>query len=68
MYTIENRRLIEYTVSQKTTNETLEGVDVKFYITNKGVFKPVNTKELHGDYFTDKEQAETTLAIVNKYA
>ena len=68
IYSIEARKVVEYTVTQKVTTETLDGIDTKFYVTNKGAFRPVSTKELFGEYFTDKKEADNVLALVNKYA
>ena len=69
IYSIEDRKVVTYTVTQKTITETVKGKDVEYFVENAGVFKAVAKRKLEGmRTFTDKKEAESIVALINEFA
>lgn len=69
IYSIEDRKVITYTVTQKTVTETVKGKTTEFFVENAGVFKTVTRKKLEGmRTFVDKHEADSIVALINEFA
>ena len=69
LYTIENRKVITYTITQKVTTETVKGKNTEYFVENAGAFKAVERKRLEGmRTFIDKKEAESIVALINEFA
>jgi hypothetical protein len=69
VYSIEDRKVVTYTVTQKVTTETIQGTKTEYFVENSGVFKTVSKKKLEGmRTFTDKHEADSIVALINEFA
>lgn len=69
IFTIKNRKIVEYKVTQVVTTLTAKGEDVEIFVQNNGVnldVKKMSIKDLK-DYFMSKEEANMVLDIIKKY-
>lgn len=68
LFTIQNKKIVEYIVEQKTTIETVKWIETEFLLKNSTSFI-TNKRKLSDidDYFTTKEEAEKILTIIKKY-
>ena len=69
IYSIEERKVITYTVIQKVTTETVKGKNTEYFVENEGIFKTIAKRKLEGmRTFTDKKEAESIVALINEFA